>query len=102
MTAMVSVDGLETAFDALHRALEGRDAAAIMSATRAIRVAVDELRAAGGGAISPEQRARLEALVPEIDAARVKVNEASDTVRQRMERLAGKGVEIAAPLTYGR
>lgn len=103
MTATVaSVDGLENAFDALHRALEGRDAAAILSATRDIRAAVDELRSARGGTLDTELRARLEVLLPEIDTARVKVNQASDTVRQRMERLAQRGVETAAPLTYGR
>ena len=103
MTLMaVSVDDLQTAFDALRRALEGRDAAAILSATRSVRGAVDTLRATEAGRLDPELRTKLEALAPEIDAARVQVNLASDTVRQRMARLAQRGVETAAPMTYGR
>ena len=98
----VSVDDLQAAFDALRRALEGRDAAGILSATRAVRGAVDALRSADAGELDPELRAKLEALAPEIDAARVQVNLASDTVRQRMTRLAQRGVETAAPMTYGR
>lgn len=102
MAAAVPVGDLRHAFGALRRALEARDAAAIMSATRAVRAAADDLRSAHGGRMAPGLREELEELAPEIDAARVQVNLASDAVRQRLARLAQKGVDSAAPLTYGR
>ena len=97
-----SADDLRQAFGALRRALEGRDSASVLSATRAVRDAVDALRSADAGEMDKAVRARLEAIAPEIEAARVQLNLASDRVRQRMARLAQRGVETATPMTYGR
>lgn len=98
----VSVDDLQRAFDDLRQALETRDAASIVSATRAVRGAVEAINSEDLGPVGSDVRAKLEALAPEIDAARVQVNVAADRVRQRMARLAQRGVETAAPMTYGR
>lgn len=96
-----SVDGLFEAFGALRRALDAQDAAQIMEASRAVRHACDTVRAQGAWRMEPEIRAKLEALVPMIEAARVRVNLASDDVRQRIALLAQRGVDNMT-VTYGR
>lgn len=101
MTTRASVDALTEAFGALRAALDTRDAAAIMAASKAVRTACDDVRAQGAWRLDPAVRAKLEALVPMIEAARVRVNLASDDVRQRIAMLAQHGVETAAA-TYTR
>lgn len=101
MTTRTSVNSLYDAFGALRRALDTQDAAAIMAASKAVRVACEGVRAQGAWQLDPDVRAKLEELVPMIEAARVRVNLASDNVRQRIAMLAQSGVETAAA-TYTR
>ncbi|MPT49265.1 MAG: hypothetical protein E2598_12760 [Sphingobium sp.] len=96
-----SVEHLEKVLTMLRQSLDHKDAAAIMLATREVGVAIDAVRARQSEVISPEIRSRLEAMVPMIENARMRVNVAADDVRRRIDHLAQQGVEQASSL-YGR
>ena len=51
--------------------------------------------------MDPVLKQKIEALRPMIESARVRVNLATDDVRQRIALLAHTGAE-GTPLTYGR
>ena len=101
-TGIASIDALYAAFGELRRALDARDTVAITNATQAVKVATDDVRAQGAWKMDPERRAKLEALKPIIESARVRVNVASDDARQRIALLAQRGAHGASSLTYGR
>lgn len=95
------LETLTGALDGLRRALDCRDAAAIIGATRDVGAAVYALRRQQTGPVDPEVRARLEEVMPIIESMRMRVNVAADDVRKRMSWLAQKGVDMATG-TYGR
>lgn len=101
-TGVASLDALYTAFGELRRALDSQDPIAIAAANRAISTATDKVRAHGAWRFDPELRERLETLSPMIESARVRVNLASDDVRQRLSLLARGGTAQVSGLTYGR
>lgn len=96
-----AIDALTAAFAGLRRALDDNDAARILSATRTVRDATDAVRAHGAWRIDPELRARVDALAPMIEAARIRVNMSSDNVRQRLAMLADRGGDVVRS-TYRR
>ena len=96
-----SIDSLTGAFGDLRRALDSQDAAAINSATRALKAATDDARAHGAWHMTPELKEKLTALLPKMESARVRVNLASDDVRRRIAMLGDNGANNAS-LTYGR
>lgn len=100
-TGIASIDRLYTVFGELRRALDTHDAGAISSATQAVKAATDDVRAQGAWKMDAALKAKLDELRPLIDAARVRVNVASDDVRQRVALLAQNGTENATA-TYGR
>lgn len=101
-TGIGSLDALYTAFGELRRALDSQDPIAIAAANRAISAATDKVRAQGAWRFDAELRERLEKLSPLIESARVRVNLASDDVRQRLSLLAKGGTTPVSGLTYGR
>lgn len=100
-TGVASIEVLQKAFGDLRRALDAQDASLINDATKAVRGAVDAVRAQGAWHIEPQLRKMLESLVPTIESARVRVSLASDDVRGRIAMLADRGAENTA-LTYRR
>lgn len=101
-SGVASLDALYLAFGELRRALDAQDAVAITAANRAIKSATEDVRAQGAWRFDPDLRERLEKLSPLIESARVRVNLASDDVRQRLSLLAKGGTASASALTYGR
>lgn len=100
-TGIASIDALYEAFGELRRALDSQDATAINTATRAVKVATDDVRAQGAWKMDPALNEKLKALAPLIQSARVRVNLATDDVRQRISLLAAHGAQ-GTPLTYRR
>jgi hypothetical protein len=96
-----SIDALTKAFADLRIALESEDAEAIFEASRKVRQATSQVRAEGAWHIDADLRAKLSTLMPMIESARVRVNVASDTVRQRITLLADHGGSEAR-VTYSR
>ncbi len=100
-TGVASIDALYEAFGDLRRALDAQDASAINAANSAVKAATDAVRAQGAWKMDPALNEKLSALMPMIESARVRVNLASDDVRQRIGMLADRGAQGTA-LTYGR
>ncbi len=100
-TGIASIDTLNAAFGELRRALDSHDIAAISTATKAVKRATDDVRAQGAWRQDPALTEKLNELRPLIEAARLRVNLASDDVRQRIALLAQHGADVA-PATYGR
>ena len=99
---VASVDALYEAFGDLRRALDTRDAGEIQVATKAVKAATDNVRAQGAWKMDAELRGKLESLKPLIDSARLRVNIASDDVRQRIALLGGNAGNSASANTYSR
>jgi len=95
------VNALRGAFDDLRIALDGGDAARMVLAGEAVRIASEAMRQGAGEGLDDEARLALEKLLPTVEAARVQINLAADEARQRIDLLAQQGVEIAAA-TYAR
>lgn len=100
-TGIASLDVLYAAFGDLRRALDTQDPGAINAASKAVKAATDEVRAQGAWKMDPILNEKLKALRPLIESARVRVNVASDDVRQRIALLAQNGAESASA-TYSR
>jgi hypothetical protein len=100
MTSTV-VDQLYDAFKALRDALDGDDIAQVDAATARVHGAVTDMKSVGAWRDEFAVRARLERLVPLMEAARVRTSFLADQTRQRIAMLAERG-SIHAPLTYGR
>lgn len=96
-----SLDKLQQAFGELRRALDSQDVAQIHAATAIVKVATDDVRSHGVWKMDPALKEKIETLKPMIESARVRVNLASDDVRQRISLLARNGAQ-GTPLTYGR
>lgn len=101
-SGLASIDALYSAFGELRRALDTHDATAINVATRAVRAATDDVRGQGAWKMDPELREKLEGLQPLIESARLRVNLASDDVRQRISLLGRDAGSSASAHTYGR
>ena len=96
-----ALDDLFSAFEELRVALDGTDVTAIdAAASRVSRCAV-AVRAIGAWRADDAIRARVTALVPLIEAARVRINVLTDHASQRLTLLAAHG-STQAPLVYGR
>lgn len=95
-----SLDALHAACGQLRRALDAHDADAINTATRAVKIATDAVRAQGAWKMDSALSDTLNSLRPLIESARIRVNLASDDVRRRLARLAENGASASA--TYGR
>ncbi len=100
-TGLTSLNALYRAFGDLRRALDDNDVNAIHEATNAIKLAADDVRAQGAWKMDPALAEKLDTLRPVIEAARVRVNLATDDVRQRLARLAQNGAG-GTSATYGR
>ena len=97
---IASLEALLAAFGQLRRALDGNDPDAINAATRAVQRATDAVQAQGAWKTGPALSEKLNSLRPLIESARIRVNLASDDVRQRVALLAEHGAASSA--TYGR
>lgn len=95
------MQALHAAFADLGQALDSRDAAQMLAAGEAVRLACDAMRQAAQGEVGAETRVALENLLPFIDEARRRINVEADDVRQRIALLAQQGIEGAAA-TYMR
>ena len=95
-------DALYEAFGDLRRALDTRDASEIHNATKKVKAASDTVRTQGAWKMDAELRGKLESLKPLIESARVRVNIASDDVRQRIALLGGNAGNSASANTYSR
>ncbi|CAN5446215.1 hypothetical protein BH10PSE12_BH10PSE12_23930 [soil metagenome] len=100
MTSAV-IDQLYDAFTALRDALDGDDIAKVDAATARVNKAVADVKAVGAWRDEFAVRARLDRLLPLMEAARVRTSFLADQTRQRIALLAERG-SIHAPLTYGR
>lgn len=98
---LAALDELFHAFEELRGVLDGTDAAAIEAASHRVSLAAASARAIGAWRSDPSVVERLSALVPLIEAARVRTNLLADYAGQRLAILASHGAQTA-PLTYGR
>ena len=98
---IASLDRLAEAFGQLRRALDSGEASEINAAAAIVKAATDDVRAQGAWRMDPVLKQKIEALRRMIESARVRVNLATDDVRQRIALLAHTGAE-GTPLTYGR
>ena len=93
------LDRLASCHEALIRSLDGNDLAAIEAATLALADAVASARADRDWAGTPEMRERLLSLAALAQAAQIRVNFLTDTIRRRVGTLAAlRGAEPA--MTY--
>lgn len=83
-----SLERLEASHNALIGALDSRDIEALERSIGDFRNAVDEVRAAGGWRDNPEVVDKVLEIASLSEAARVRVNFLTDSVRQRIEALA--------------
>ncbi len=100
-TGIASLEKLQQAFAELRCALDSQDAAQIHAATAIVKAATEDVRSQGAWKMDPVLKQKIEALRPLIESARVRVNLASDDVRQRISLLAHNGAQ-GTPLTYHR
>ena len=95
------LDDLGEAFAELRDVLDGTDAAAIELASRRVSRAAAAVRGIGAWRSEPIVIERLNALIPVLESARVRVSLLADHANQRLAILAAHG-STHAPLTYGR
>ncbi|MBB6123803.1 hypothetical protein [Sphingobium subterraneum] len=100
-TGSAAIDSLHRAFGTLRSALDANDPAAILAASSEVRAITSDIRAQGAWRQDPALHEKIQSLLPMIDSARLRVNMASDHVRQRISLLADYGSD-GAKLTYGR
>ncbi|HJT40678.1 MAG TPA: hypothetical protein VJ762_10155 [Sphingobium sp.] len=98
---LAALDDLFSAFEELRGALDGTDAVAIEAAANRIDRAAGAVRAIGAWRSDEAVKARLTALLPLLESARVRINVLTDHAGQRLSLLASHG-STQAPLTYGR
>jgi hypothetical protein len=92
------LDRLASCHEALIRALDGHDLDAIEDATAALAAAVAATRAGSDLAGAPGLRERLLSLAALAQAAQIRVNFLTDTIRRRVNALAAlRGAEPAIP-----
>lgn len=96
-----ALDDLFEAFEDLREVLHGSDAAAIEIASKRVSHSAAAVRAIGAWRSEPQTVARLSAMLPLIDSARIRVNLLADHANQRLAMLAAHGARNA-PLTYSR
>ncbi|MEO8723642.1 MAG: hypothetical protein ABI395_08995 [Sphingobium sp.] len=89
------------AFAVLRAALDSNEPAAILKASRQVSEATAEVRIHGAWRSDPVIKEKLSALMPLIEAARIRVNLSSDNVRQRIALLADYGQD-GVQATYHR
>ncbi len=95
------VQQLNAAFADLRLALESKDAARMLSAGEAVRLASEAVAQNVRQGVDADARTVLENLLPLIDETRMQINLAADDVRQRMAILAQQGIGGATSL-YAR
>jgi len=97
--SLVVLDRLATCHEDLIRALDGNDLLAIETATLALADAVASARADRDWAGTPAVRERLLSLAALAQAAQIRVNFLTDTIRRRVNAMAAlRGTELA--MTY--
>jgi hypothetical protein len=97
--SLAALDRLTSCHEALIRALDGNDLDAIEDATAALAAAVAAARAGGDWAGAPDLKERLLSLAALAQAAQIRVNFLTDTIRRRVHALATlRGAEPA--MTY--
>lgn len=100
MTAAADIDALTDGFMLLRGALDSGDATLILEASRKVALAVDAVRGHGAWRADAQLRAKLEALIPLMESARIRINVAADDLRRRISLLADRGGNEAR-VTYG-
>ncbi|WP_298398955.1 hypothetical protein [Sphingobium sp.] len=98
---LAALDDLFAAFEELRDVLGGNDALAIETASARVGQAASAVRAIGAWRSDPVVVERLNAMMPMIESARVRVALLADHASQRLSILAAHGAQTA-PLTYGR
>jgi len=97
--SLIILDRLASCHEALIRALDGDDLDAIESSTLALADAVASARAQQDWASTPAVRERLLSLAALAQAAQIRVNFLTDTIRRRVNAMAAlRGSEPA--MTY--
>jgi len=91
-------DRLAACQDAMIRALDGGNAAAVEAAAQALRGAVEAVRAESLPA-NPDNRMRFAALAAQASAAQARVNFLTDGIARRIDRIA-EARGLARPGTY--
>jgi hypothetical protein len=95
------IDALSDAFEALRKALDGDDVAAIDAAAVRVQRATADVRAVGAWRSDPALRERLSVLASLMESTRVRTSVLADQTRQRIDLLAAHGAKNV-PLTYSR
>lgn len=98
---LAALDDLFDAFEELRAVLGGHDVAAIEQASNRVGKAASAVRAIGAWRSEAAVAQRLDALLPLLESARVRLNLLADHAGQRLSILAAHGAQVA-PLTYGR
>jgi hypothetical protein len=97
--SLALLDRLAASHEALIRALDGNDLRAIEAATGSLAVAVAAVRADGDWGRTPGLRERLLSLAALAQAAQIRVNFLTDTIRRRVDALAAMRGQHP-PITY--
>jgi len=101
MQGIETLDELFAAFEHLRVVLDDNDPVAIEAAGNRIGEAVAAVRAVGAWRSEPALVERVNAMLPLLDSARVRINLLTDHANQKLAILASHG-STHAPLTYGR
>ncbi|MBH1991395.1 MAG: hypothetical protein I8H86_00755 [Sphingomonadaceae bacterium] len=99
--SLETLDELFTAFEHLREVLGDNDPVAIDAAGSRIGDAVAAIRAVGAWRSDPALIERVNAMLPLLDSARIRLNLLTDHANQKLAILAAHG-SAHAPLTYGR
>ncbi|MFZ2995891.1 hypothetical protein [Sphingobium sp.] len=99
--SLAALDDLFEAFEDLRDVLDGTDAVAIDIASNRVAHAAQAVRAIGAWRSDAAVLARLNAMLPMLNSARIRVNLLADHANQRLSMLSAHG-SSHAPLTYGR
>lgn len=97
-----ALDRLNRAVDALIRALDIDDIAALESAIASVPPALDASCVPGAWAPTPDNKALVKTLGEKLDGARLRVAVLGDLGRRRLDSLALAGVATGSGATYRR
>jgi plasmid stability protein len=87
----VAIDELNAAFLQMREALDSENTGAMFEASRIMSQAILRVKSHGSWQVNAELREHLTSLLPLIEEVRVRVNLASDHVRERISMISDRG-----------
>lgn len=99
--SLAAIDSLAGAVAEMRGALDRNDLQKIEESTRAVHAALLAVKGAGAWHSTEPLREKLKALLPQIDAVRLRTSILADHSRKQMDLLAARGANNVS-LTYSR